>query len=171
MIAMRRIASLLLIVLAAAISAESQPRHELTLEQSIAMALRTGFSASDVKARYVAAKKNAEAARRRLWTSVGLTVTAPNLQESLSQQFNPLTGRYEYYQLKQNNMQGYLTITQPLVFTGGTLRFNQGLLSRNQVSGLSGETRTWNDYFSSFFVEFTQPLLTPNLSGNYADKQ
>ncbi len=161
---MRQTVFIILIVTALTIPAGSQTRHELTLEQSITLALHNGFSSGDVKARYLAAKKNAESARRRLWTSVGLTVTAPNLQESLSQQFNPLTGRYEYYQLTQNNLQGYLTITQPLVFTGGTLRLNQGLLSRNQESGITGATQTWNDYFSSFFVEFTQPLLTPNLS-------
>jgi outer membrane protein len=162
---MKFIVLALLTTVGATVPAGSQVRHELTLEQSITMALHNGFSASDVKARYVAAKKNAESARRRLWTSIGLSVTAPNLQESLSQQFNPLTGRYEYYQLRQNNLQGYLTITQPLVFTGGTLRFNQGLLSRNQVSGITGSTQTWNDYFSNFFVEFDQPLLTPNISG------
>lgn len=137
-------------------------RHDLTLDQSIAMAMQRGFAASDVKARYLSARMNAESARRRLWTSVGLTLTAPNLQESLSQQFNPLSGRYQYYRLKQNNLQSFLTITQPLVFTGGTLRFSQGLLSRNQVSGLTGSTQQWNDYFSSFFVEFTQPILAPN---------
>ncbi|RPH37981.1 TolC family protein [bacterium] len=161
---MKHILLPLFLLVFASIPARSQVRHDLTLEQSITMALHTGFAASDVKARYETAWKNAESARRQLWTSVGLTVNAPNLQESLSQQFNPLTGRYQYYQLKQNNMQSYLTITQPLVFTGGTLRFSQGLLSRNQVSGLTGQTQQWNDYFSNFFVEYTQPLLTPNLS-------
>jgi outer membrane protein len=141
-----------------------QARPELTLERSIAMAVERGFTASDVKAKYLAAKKNAESARRRLWTSVGLTVNLPNFQESLSQQFNPYTGRYEYYQLKSTTMQTYLTINQPLVFTGGNLRFSQLLLSRDQTSGLSGATQQFKDYFSNFSVEFTQPLLTPNVS-------
>lgn len=146
------------------VCAQPQARPVLTLKSSIAMAVENGFTATDVKARYLAAKKNAESARRRLWTSVGLTVNLPNFQESLSQQFNPYTGRYEYYQLKSTNMQAYLTINQPLVFTGGNLRFSQLLLSRDQTSGLTGATQQFRDYFNNFSIEFTQPLLTPNLS-------
>jgi outer membrane protein len=159
----RSLMSLVVIVLIPVL-AHSQARPELTLESSIAMAVEKGFAASDVKAKYLAAKKNAESSRRRLWTSVGMTVNLPNFQETLSQQFNPFTGRYEYYQLKSTNMQTFLTVNQPLVFTGGNLRFSQLLLSRDQTSGLTGATQQFKDYFSNFSVEFTQPILTPNVS-------
>jgi outer membrane protein TolC len=159
----RLVAGIALLVLFP-VCAQPQPPTALTLERSVSMAVAKGFTASDVKAKYLAAKKNAESARRRLWTSVGLTVNLPNYQESLSQQFNPYTGRYEYYQLNSTNMQAALTVNQPLVFTGGNLRFSQLLLSRDQTSGLAGATQQFKDYFGNFSIEFTQPILTPNVS-------
>ncbi len=98
----------------------AEVRHELTLDSSISYAVLRGYAASDLKARYIAARKNAESARRRLWTSVGVTVNAPSFQESLVQQFNPLTGRYEYYQLKSTSLQGTSASTNLSSSPGGT---------------------------------------------------
>lgn len=140
-----------------------QAVHILTLDQSIALAVKNGFAASDVAARYQSARDIAESSRRSLWTSVSLSVTAPDYQESLSQQFNPITGTYEYYQLRSTNLQSALQINQPLLLTGGTLRFTQQLLGRNQTSGLASSTNQVKDYFSDFAIEYQQPILTPNL--------
>ena len=41
---------------------------------------------------------------------MSLSVTAPNYSESLTQQFNPLTGNFEYYQLQSTNYQSALGI-------------------------------------------------------------
>jgi outer membrane protein TolC len=141
----------------------AQSKHVLTLDESIAIAVKRGFIASEVASRYISARNNAESSRRKLWTSMSLSVSAPDFQESLTQQFNPGTGRYEYYQVNTTNLQSTLSINQPLVLTGGTLRFNQILLGRNQTSGLSSSTQQLKDYFSDFAVEFQQPFLTPNM--------
>ncbi len=149
------------LVAAAAIS-ESQTSLKLTLGESIDMAMSKGLVASDVRARYEAAKDRAEASRRASWTSVALSVNAPSYSQSLSQQFNPATGSYEYYQLQSTDYQGSLVINQPLTLTGGTLRLSQSLLGRSQTSGLSGLGSSFKNYFGDLGVELDQPLLSGN---------
>jgi outer membrane protein TolC len=129
------------------------------LDESINAAVERGLVANDVEARYLSARNRAESAQRALWTSVSLSVTAPDYSQSLTQQFNPSTGNYEYYQLQTTNYQGALTISQPLTLTGGTLRFSQSVLGRAQTTGANSAL---NDYFGDFSVELRQPLLTTN---------
>lgn len=143
-------------------SVHAQVVHRLSLSQSIEMAVQKGLVASDVTARYWASKNRAESARRSQWTSLSLSVTAPDYSESLTQQFNPLTGNYEYYQLQSTNYQSSLVLNQPLTFTGGTVRFRQSLFGREQISGLSGTNNTIKNYFGDFSIELQQPILTSN---------
>ncbi len=160
----RSLVTLLLAIFTGTTSlAPAQVRHSLTLPQSIILALKQGFSSSAVVAKYIAARRNAESSRRRQWTSVSLSLTAPNYSDALTRQFNPLTGTYDYYQLERTDMQSNLVITQPLMFTGGTLTFNQLLLGSRQTTGLGGSTSRIDDYFSDFNVQLQQPFLTPNL--------
>ena len=154
---------LMISLLVAPSSLSAQSKHVLTLDQSISIAVQRGYIASDVASRYISARNTAESARRKLWTSMSLSVSAPDFQESLTQQFNPGTGRYEYYQVNTTNLQSTLSISQPLILTGGTLRLNQILLGRNQTSGLSSSTQQLKDYYSDFAIEYDQPFLTPNM--------
>jgi outer membrane protein TolC len=158
-------AFLLLCGLVSALSAASfgQRLHRYTLGESIARAVEKGLVASDVTARYRAARDRAQSARRSQWTSLTLSVTAPNYSESLSQQFNPLTGSYEYYQLQSTTYQSALVLDQPLAFTGGTLSFTQTLFGREQSAGLSGSSTLLRNYFGDFSLELRQPLLTTNM--------
>jgi outer membrane protein len=158
------------IILAVALSlaplaphAHAQKQHALTLEQALDMAVHHGYSASNVRARYLSARKNARSAQRRLWTSVSLSVTAPEMNEALTQEFNPVTGLYEYYHLKTKSVSASLNISQPIHLTGGTLTFSQGVVGQDQTSGLSSLTQQSRDFFSNSFIEFRQPILTPNL--------
>ncbi len=150
-------------MLAGALLSRGQTTLKLTLAESIDMAMSKGLVASDVQARYEAAKDRAEASRRASWTSVALSVNAPSYSQSLSQQFNPATGSYEYYQLQSTDYQGSLIINQPLTLTGGTLRFSQSLLGRSQNSGLSGLGSSFKNYFGDLGVELDQPLLSGNM--------
>lgn len=146
------------------LSTQSFGQHvfRLSLEESIARAVEKGLVASDVTARYRAARNRGESSRRSLWTSMSLSLSAPNYSESLTQQFNPITGNFEYYQLQSKNYQSSLVINQPVTITGGTLRFTQTLFGREQTSGLSGTNSTIKNYFGDFAVELQQPILTSN---------
>jgi outer membrane protein TolC len=155
--------TLLILLTVLPLPAGTQEHRALTLQESIRTAVLHGYSAGNVKARYRAARNSAQSSLRRLWTSVGLTFTLPEYSEALTQQFNPTSGLYEYYQTQSTRWQSHLTVSQPLVFTGGTLQFSQSLLARNQLSGLGGGTTQFSDYFSDFYIEFRQPFLTPNM--------
>ena len=144
-------------------AARGQDAHQLTLQEALETAVDRSYAASSVRARYESAKKSAESALRRNWTSVTLSATAPEYSQSLSQQFNPLTGFYDYYRLKSSSLRSFLTISQPIHLTGGTLSFSQSLFGRDQTTGLAGEERQTRDFFGSYSVEYQQPILTPNL--------
>jgi len=148
----------------------SQSKHVLTLHESIQLALRQGYAVQNATSQYLSSKKSYESALRRLRTSVNLSVQAPSFSESLSNQFNPSTQLYEFYQLKTTRVEGGLTIVQPLVLTGGTLTLSESIFGRDQVSGLTGFSQSGRDYFNNFLVQFSQPLLTPNIYRINADR-
>ncbi|MBI5472799.1 MAG: TolC family protein [Ignavibacteriae bacterium] len=161
---MNKTSTVYLLALALFVSTISatQTKYQLTVQQSIELAVQKGLVASNVTSRYLAAKNRAESARRALWTSVSLSVTAPDFTESLRQQFNPLSASYEYYRLKSTDWQAALNISQPITLTGGTLTLSQYLLRREQTSGLSSSNSTARDYFGDFALELRQPILTSN---------
>jgi outer membrane protein len=151
-----------LITFVAIATVMSQPKRTLTLEESIGLAFQQGYAAKNASTQYFASKKSYESALRKLRSSVSLIVDLPNYSQSLSSQFNPLTQLYEYYQLRTTQVQSSLSINQPIVLTGGTLSFQQMLQGRDQKSGLGPTTSPERDYFSNFFIQYRQPILTPN---------
>ena len=76
-----------------------QKKYVLTLDQSLELAMKQGYAVQNATSQYLSSKKGYESALRRLRTSVDLNVDAPNFSESLTSQFNPLTQRYEFYEL------------------------------------------------------------------------
>lgn len=154
--------SLILLVLLASSVASAQIKRTLTLEQSIGLSLQQGYAAKNASTQYLASKKSYESELRKLRSSVSLSVDIPNYSQSLSSQFNPLTQRYEYYQLRTTQVQSSLSINQPIVYTGGTLSFQQMLLGRDQMSGLASTASPERDYFSNFMIQYRQPIFAPN---------
>jgi outer membrane protein len=143
----------------------AQPANELSLHSSITLALKQGYATGNAASDYQSSKKSYQAALRRLRTTVDLTLSLPNFQESLTNQFKSSTQAYQFYQTQTMQMQASLNITQPLVFTGGTVTFRDYVFRRDQTSGLSGSQQTTRDYFSNFAVEFRQPFFTANQLG------
>ncbi len=160
---MRKRLCLISLFLICATAGSAQRKYTLTLEESIALALKQGYAVQNTTSQYLATKKNYESALRKLRTSVDLTIDAPNFSESLTSQFNPLTQRYEFYELRTMRFQTGLSITQPVVFTGGTLTLRESVFGRNQTSGLTGSSRSNQDFFNNFLIEYRQPLLTANM--------
>ncbi len=153
----------ILLTLSMPLFAAAQNKHDLSLDQSIDLSLRQGYAVQNTTSQYLASKKGFESALRKMRTSVALSLDIPSFSESLNNQFNPSTQLYEFYQLRTTRVQSGLTITQPLIFSGGSLTFRETLFGREQLSGLSGFSQSGHDYFNNFSVELRQPLLTPNL--------
>jgi outer membrane protein TolC len=96
-------------------------------------------------------------------TTVDLSLSLPEYSESLTNQFNPLSQRYEFYQLKSTQLRSSLSINQPISLIGGTLSLSGDFFKRNQSSGQAGTIEEIKDYFSYFRIGFQQPLFSPNV--------
>jgi len=135
----------------------------LTLEKSLSLALQQGYAIQNASEQYLSSKRNYEAQELSSATTVDLNLKVPDYSESLTNQFNPLTQRYEFYQLQSTLLRSTLSVNQPVTFTGGTVSLSGDFFQRNQLSGTSGTSQTINDYFSYFQVSVRQPILTPNV--------
>jgi len=140
----------------------AQAPLELTLEKSIALALDQSFAMRNATQLYIAARKSYEAQSLITGTSVDLTLRLPDYNESLSNQFNPISQRYEFYQLQTTLLRSNLAINQPVGATGGTLSLSGDFFKRNQLTGSTNSPDAIRDYFSYFQVQLQQPLLTAN---------
>ncbi len=141
---------------------QSQP-PELTLEKSVELALQQSYLIQNASQQYLSATKNYEAQSLVTATTIDLNLRAPDYSESLTNQFDPISQSYQYFQLQSTLMTGTLTINQPLVFTGGTLSLSSNFYKRNQLTGLSGSSSQIQDYYSNFQVGLQQPLFAPNV--------
>ncbi|MFH0989311.1 MAG: TolC family protein [bacterium] len=152
---MKRLFSLLQFTLISSLITIAQVKTTLTLDESISLALKQGYAVQNATSQYLSSKKSYEATLRKLRTSVNLTMDAPRFSESLSNQFNPITQRFEFYQLETVQAQADLSISQPILWTGGTLTLRESMFRRDQ-------TGRGRDFFNGFSVEFRQPILSPN---------
>lgn len=140
----------------------AQEPLELTLEKSIAIALHQSYAMQNATELFFSSKKNFEAQSLVTGTTVDLTLRAPDYNESLTNQFNPISQRYEFYQLQTTYLRSNLSINQPIVMSGGTLSLSGDFFKRNQLTGPAGASAEIRDYFSYFQVQFQQPLLAAN---------
>ncbi|MAT38638.1 MAG: hypothetical protein CL946_03435 [Ectothiorhodospiraceae bacterium] len=136
----------------------------LTLEESIEIALDQSFEAKIAAAQLKSSEAAAEAARRSLYSTVDLSFDVPDYQRSLAAEFNPVTGRTEFYPLENLSWSGRLDIDQPLIWTNSTLTLSSSLYREDQ-SGESLEGGFFRQFFTNFSVIFRQPLFVPNTLG------
>jgi outer membrane protein len=142
-------------------AAAEEKQTTWTLSECIGRALTSGYAVSNASSQYRASRSSFEAARRKLRTSVSLSLDLPNYQQALVNQFDVLSQQYKYYELTTTRMQGTLSISQPILPSGGTLTVSDYVFGRDQTNGASG-TAIGRDYFNNFLVEFRQPLFTSN---------
>ena len=140
-----------------------QGSEVLTLERCIQTALKQSNVVQTAMKHYISSRRSSDADAMVSAPTVDLDLELPEYNESLTSQFNPLTERYEFYQLQSTMMRSTLSISQPIWPTGGTLSLSGDVFGRRQLSGLSGTSDTRADYFSSFQVTFQQPFFSPNL--------
>ncbi len=159
---MKSVMRVLLCVVIWPAHAAPQRRYDLTLEQCIALSLGQGYAAQSATQQFYASTKSFEAQSRAAATSVDLSMRTPDFNESLTSEFNPITQRYEFYQLRTTYLRSNLSITQPIALSGGTLSLSGDFFKRNQLTGVAGSSEELNDYFSYFQVQLRQPILAAN---------
>src|SRR6266571_7731828 len=113
--------------------ARAQESVELTLETSIGLALKQSYSMQNATQQYFASKKIYEAQALVYATTADLTFRLPDYNESLSNQFNPISQRYEFYQLQTTYLRSNVSLSQPIALSGGTIALSGDFFKRNQL--------------------------------------
>ena len=130
-----------------------------TLEEALAVALKQSYSIKTAENTLLNSQKNLEATRLGLMTSVNMEFDLPSYSRSLSSQFNSATGSQQFYQMENKTVEGRLYVTQPLIFSNGTVSIVGSLFGRDQLDAAGSTAR---DYYSNLSFRLTQPLFTFN---------
>ena len=116
---------LLVLMLAITGFASAQKIYNLDLESSILLAKTQSNTMLILQQSLLKASYDLRAATSQLRTHVDLDFNAPNYTETIMQ-WEDSTGRNTFYPVRRNQMNGYLTIRQPLP-TDGSLYIVSGL--------------------------------------------
>lgn len=135
------------------------PQRVLTLKESISTAMGESYSIKSAEQSLVSSQMNLEAIKMGLRSSVDLEFDLPRYSRSLSSQFNTTIGTEQFYEFGYTTVEGRLSITQPILFTNGSLSISGSLFGRDQFSELTGTSR---DYFSNIGIRLRQPLFVFN---------
>ncbi len=130
-----------------------------TLEKSIAVALQKSFGITNAKYSLTASEKNLEAFKASLFSKLDLEFDLPSYSKNLRGQFNPLVGREEFYELGSSRIEGRLRLSQPIIFSNGTINIVGRLFGREQFGTQINRTK---DFYSNFGISLNQPLFTFN---------
>jgi len=135
------------------------PQRVLTLKESISIAMGESYSIKSAEQSLVSSQMNLEAIKMGLRSSVDLEFDLPRYSRSLSSQFNTTIGTEQFYEFGYTTVEGRLSITQPILFTNGSLSISGSLFGRDQFSELTGTSR---DYFSNIGIRLRQPFFVFN---------
>ena len=134
----------------------------LSLEESIKIALQESYSINSANLSVESSRKSLESIRKNMYSKVDISFDVPRYSNSLSPQFNPITGLTEYYQIEETRYQTNLSITQPLIFSNGTLSLIGSLFQREQRNNLEPT----KDYYGNAAIQLRQPLFVANSQRN-----
>jgi outer membrane protein len=147
----------LMLVFLLAVPVQSQTI--LTMDDAISIALHKSHTILSAKQTLVGSQKNLEAIKMGLRPSLNMEFDLPRYNRILSSQFNPIIGSNQFYSVGNTTVEGRLSITQPILFSNGTLSISGSLFGRDQFSEMTGTAR---DYFSNLSIQLRQPLFVLN---------
>ena len=134
-------------------------QNKLTLENALNIALQKSFGIRSAQYSLESSKKNLEAVKLGLYTSINLEFDLPNYFETLSSQFNPVTGKEEFFDFGNTKVEGRLSLRQPVIFTNGFISLTGSVFGRDQFGTNIAKTR---DYFTNVNIALNQPLFAFN---------
>ncbi len=133
----------------------------LTLEECFSIAMERSYTARSAREQLHASEAVAQAARRALYSTVDLNFDFPSYNRSLQAQFNPATGRYDYFPLEITQYRGSLDINQPLIWTNSTITVS-GLIYRQDQSLTGTDGSFTRNFYTNLAIVLKQPLFVPN---------
>lgn len=131
----------------------------LTLDEALKIALKESYSIQSANFSLVNSEKSLEAQKLGLRSQVSLSVDLPSYTRSLRTSFDPSTGIDNYYSTENTMIQTSLTVTQPVMFTNGTISLSGVLQGNRQIDLNSVQS---NNYFSNLIISLNQPLFQIN---------
>ena len=154
---MRKILFFLLI---AALSYPIYSQKILTLEESLSIAMKESYTAQAANFSLLSSRKSLESQTLALRSQVSMSLNVSNSSTLQSYQVpSDSTLLTNYYHMNITSVSPTLTISQPIMFTNGTLTFTGSLTGNRQVSLSSNTT---DNYYSNFIVSLRQPLFQLN---------
>lgn len=136
-------------------------QYRMTLDDALALAFEQSFSARSAREQLRASEAAANAARRSLYSRVDMEFDVPDYSRTLVAQFNPLTGRNEFFPLERTQWSGRLDLSQPVIWTNSTITLS-GLLYQQQQRDLSPDGDPFRDWYTDLAIQLRQPLFVPN---------
>lgn len=131
-----------------------------SLDKAINTALEKSFGIKNAEYSLISSEKRLEAFRAGLFSRLDLEFDLPTYSKSLISQFNPLESREEFYELGSSRLESRLTLSQPLIFSNGTINIVGRLFGREQFGTNISKTK---DFFTNFGISLQQPLFTFNV--------
>lgn len=131
-----------------------------TLDKAISTALEKSFGIKNAEYSLISSEKRLEAFRAGLFSRLDLEFDLPTYSKSLISQFNPLESREEFYELGSSRLEGRLSLSQPLIFSNGTINIVGRLFGREQFGTNISKTK---DFFTNVGISLRQPLFTFNV--------
>lgn len=130
-----------------------------TLEKSISVAMLKSFGIKNAEYSLVASEKRLESYKASLFSKLDLEFDVPSYSKNLVSQFNPLEGKEEFFELGSSRIEGRLSLTQPLIFSNGTINIVGRIFGREQFGTDIVLTK---DFYTNASISLNQPLFTFN---------
>lgn len=131
----------------------------LTLDDALSIALKESYGIKSAQYSLLSSQKTLEAAKLGLMTSVNLELDIPRYSQSLSSQFNPVTGTEQFFEIGYTTYESRLFFSQPIVFTNGTFSLVGSMWRRDQFNE---QQNIPVDYYSNISLRLSQPVFTFN---------
>jgi outer membrane protein TolC len=149
---------LLFIVLILPITISAQDIY--TLDKAISTALERSFGIKNAEYSLISSEKSLEAYRAGLFSRLDFEFDLPTYSKSLISQFNPLESKEEFFELGSSRLESRLSLTQPLIFSNGTINVVGRLFSREQFGT---NISNYKDFYTNVGISLRQPLFTFNV--------
>ncbi len=131
-----------------------------TLDKAISTALEKSFGIKNAQYSLTSSEKSLEAYRAGLFSRLDLEFDLPTYSKSLISQFNPLESKEEFFELGSSRLESRLSLTQPLIFSNGTINVVGRLFSREQFGT---NISNYKDFYTNVGISLRQPLFTFNV--------
>jgi outer membrane protein len=130
-----------------------------TLEKSISVAMLKSFGIKNAEYSLLASEKSLESYKASLFSKLNLEFDVPSYSKNLVSQFNSSEGKEEFFELGSSRIEGRLSLTQPLIFSNGTINIVGRIFGREQFGTNIDLTK---DFYTNVGISLRQPIFTFN---------